>query len=277
MSGPVVEEGTVRQVGFVRLIDAVPELADGLSERDLAVARDSARAAVLAVSPGPWEPDTNFPGLLGYIVVSGFVLRTVTIAETPACEVLGPGDLLRPHDDPTAFGLMPARASFSAIGRVRVAVLDKTFLPVLVRCPQLIDPLLSRAISRARSLAALAAIGHMKRIDDRLVALFNHLASAHGNVRPEGIVIDIPLSHGQIGDIVGCERPSVTTSLGRLKARGVVVRRPDRSWLLNSESANLGAGSPRERAAELKDESRALTAEAEQAVRRSLAFAASRP
>src|SRR4051812_10748997 len=103
--GGAVEEGPVRQVGFARLLDVVPELADGLSERGIAVVGNSARAAVLAVSPGRWEPDTGAPGLLGYIVVSGFVLRKVTIGEAAACEVLGTGELLRPHDDPTAFGL----------------------------------------------------------------------------------------------------------------------------------------------------------------------------
>jgi CRP/FNR family cyclic AMP-dependent transcriptional regulator len=271
-----VQEVTVRQVGFARLLDVVPELADGLSEKARTVIRDRARVAVLDISPGPWEPDSAVPGLLAYIVVSGFLLRRVTIAETAACEVLGPGDLLRPHDDPTAFGLIPARAGLAAIGRVRVAVLDYTFLPVLARCPQLLDPLLSRPIARARSLVALAAIGHMKRVDDRLVALFSHLASAHGNVRPEGIVIDIPLSHEQIGDLVGCERPSVTTSLGRLKERGVLVRRPDRSWLLSTElvDTNGNGNSARERAALLSEQSQALTVEAHQAVRRSRVFVA---
>jgi CRP-like cAMP-binding protein len=254
------------------LLDAVPELADGLSERAREVARESARVAVLNISPGRWEP-APVPGFLGYIVVSGFLLRRVTIRDTPACEVLGQGAFLRPHDDPTAFGLMRTSASFTAIGRVRVVVLDYTFLPVLARCPQLLDPLLSRMIARTRDVSALAAIGHMKRVDDRLVALFSHLASAYGNVRPEGIVIEIPLSHEQIGDLVGCERPSVTTSLGRLRERGVLVRRQDRSWLLNTQLGDMNGGARRKRAAELNDESRALTVEARQAVLLSRAFA----
>jgi CRP-like cAMP-binding protein len=273
--GGAVQEATVRQVGFVRLIDAVPELADGLSERAIAIARGSARAPVLAISPGAWQPE-EVPGLLGYIVVSGFLLRRLTIGDTRACEVLGPADVLRPHDDPTAFGLTPTRAECAAIGPVRLAMLDETFLPTLARLPQLLDPLLSRAISRARSLAALAVIGHIKRVDDRLLALFSHLASAYGNVRPEGIVIAIPLSHEQIGDLVGCERPSVTTSLGRLRERGAIVRRADRSWLLDPESVELAADSPRGRASELTEASPGLTAAAEQAVPRSLSIAVSR-
>jgi hypothetical protein len=111
----------------------------------------------------------------------------------------------------------------------------------------------------------------LKRIDDRLLALFSHLGSMWGRVSPDGILLDVPLSHGQIGDIVGCERPSVTTSLGRLRARGIVKRRADRSWLLSSAIAEAAsAPSAIEQAKVLGEESRALMAQADQVRKGSL-------
>jgi hypothetical protein len=247
-------------------MDLVPELADDLSPRAAEVARQTAAASVMTMPAGIWEPDVvAAPGLLGYMVVSGYLLRKVTLQGTAASELLGRGDLLRPHDDPAADGLLVTAAEWTAVGPVRLAVLDNRLLLAMARCPQLLEPLLARGTARARGLTAIAAIGHMKRIDDRLLALFSHLGSMWGRVSRDGILLDIPLSHGQIGDIVGCERPSVTTSLGRLRARGIVKRRGDRSWLLSSAIAEAAsAPSAGEQAKVLGEESRALMAQAEQ-------------
>jgi CRP/FNR family cyclic AMP-dependent transcriptional regulator len=251
---------------FVRLLDAVPELADGLSPGAAQRARQTAIATVISIPVGTWEPDAVAgPGLLGYLVVSGYLLRTVTLHGTAASELLGRGDLLRADDDPEAEGLQVTASEWTAVGPVRLALLDKRLLLALARCPQLLEPLIARGTARARSLTAIAAIGHMKRIDDRLLALFSHLGSLWGRVTPDGIVLDIPLSHGQIGDIVGCERPSVTTSLGRLRARGIVRKRADRAWLLSSAIAKAAsAPSATEQAKVLGEESRALMAQADQ-------------
>src|SRR5712671_2171619 len=96
-----------RSGALVRLMDLVPELADGLSPRAAEVARQTAAASVMTMPAGIWEPDpVAAPGLLGYMVISGYLLRKVTLHGTAASELLGRGDLLRPHDDPAADGLL---------------------------------------------------------------------------------------------------------------------------------------------------------------------------
>jgi hypothetical protein len=270
MAAPV--QRAERSGAIVRLLDVVPELADDLSPRAAELAGQTAAAAVMTMPAGVWEPDAvATPGLLGYMVVSGYLLLKVTLHGTAASELLGRGDLLRTHDDPAADGLLVTAAEWTAVGPVRLAVLDEHLLLAVARCPQLLEPLLARGTTRARCLTAITAIGHMKRIDDRLLALFSHLGSMWGRVSRDGILLDIPLSHGQIGDIVGCERPSVTTSLGRLRARGIVKRRADRTWLLSSAIAEAAsAPSAMEQAKVLGDESRALMAQAEQVRRGAL-------
>ena len=61
--------------------------------------------------------------------------------------------------------------------------------------------------------------------------LFWHLAERWGNHTPEGIVIPLRLTHAQIGELIGAQRPSVTTALSRLGGEQLLfIRLPDGSW-----------------------------------------------
>src|SRR4051794_35309431 len=217
----------------VRLFEAVPELADLLPPETRPIVTETYATRALRLQPGSWTPPLPPDrGLIGYVITTGFILRHTELACERAAELLGPADLLRPHDSPLADGLLPVSAGWQVVPPTRLAVLENRFQGVVARYPQLAEALVSRVISRTRSAAALSAIGHMKRIHDRLVALFCHLASLHGRVSADGIVLSIPLSHQQIADLIGCERPSVTTALGPLRELGLVTRRGDRTWLL---------------------------------------------
>ena len=56
--------------------------------------------------------------------------------------------------------------------------------------------------------------------------------SAGAAWRPGGVVVSLRLPHRTLAGMVGARRPSVTTALGQLIARGEVERRPDGGWLL---------------------------------------------
>jgi hypothetical protein len=49
------------------------------------------------------------------------------------------------------------------------------------------------------------------------------------------VVVSLRLPHRTLAGMVGARRPSVTTALGQLIARGEVERRPDGGWLLLGE------------------------------------------
>ncbi|MFL5840643.1 MAG: Crp/Fnr family transcriptional regulator [Thermoleophilaceae bacterium] len=225
----------------MRLFEALPELADLIPPETRQIVSEAYAARALRLQPGSWTPPPPDRGLLGYVITSGFILRRTALGCGRAAELLGPADLLRPHDSPLADGLLPVRAGRQVLTPTRLAVLESGFQSVVGLYPQLAEGLVARAISRTRSAAALAAIGHMNRIHDRVVALFCHLASLHGKVSADGIVLSIPLSHEQIADLIGCERPSVTTALGRLRELGLVTRRYDRAWLLAQDLARAAA------------------------------------
>jgi hypothetical protein len=48
----------------------------------------------------------------------------------------------------------------------------------------------------------------------------------------DGVVVSLRLSHRTLAGMVGARRPSVTTALGQLMARGEIERRDDGEWVL---------------------------------------------
>jgi CRP-like cAMP-binding protein len=76
------------------------------------------------------------------------------------------------------------------------------------------------------------AILHLPRVEDRIVALFADLAERFGRMTPDGIVIDLPLTHQVIGDLVASRRPTISIALQTLAADGVVQRLDDGRWHL---------------------------------------------
>jgi CRP-like cAMP-binding protein len=258
----------------VSLLDLAPDLAHGIDDEARKVARDVLIVRTLDFDAGHWQPPPR-GGLLGFLVLDGFLVRYADIGSTNAAELLGPGDLARPWDDETSDGLIPVSSRFTALASGRLATLDTAFLESAAQFPGLLRALAARMMHRTRCATILAAIGHMKRVEDRLVVFFGHLAGEWGRVSPDGIVLPMPMAHALIADFVGAERPSVTTSLGRLRECGLVTRRADRTWVLAYDIGN--AANERvlrdqlDHARQLAAESRELSAQARKAISRSRA------
>lgn len=93
---------TLRSYEMVRLLDIDPDLAAALHGPQLERARACLQAIVLQV-PGPdWDPDpvrnAATAGWLGLYVTEGVMLRLVHVGQRTACELFGPGDVIRPWD-----------------------------------------------------------------------------------------------------------------------------------------------------------------------------------
>jgi CRP/FNR family transcriptional regulator, cyclic AMP receptor protein len=57
---------------------------------------------------------------------------------------------------------------------------------------------------------------------------------------PDGVLVSLRLSHRTLAGMVGARRPSVTTALGQLMARGDLERRADGEWLLRGAAPDTG-------------------------------------
>jgi CRP/FNR family transcriptional regulator, cyclic AMP receptor protein len=221
----------------VRLLDADPSLASGLSEEELAGARRYALADVVALTRGSYHPHDLFDGtgLLGLLVLDGLLIRQVAVGDRQCGELVGPGAVLRPWDDFGQVAPLPYEVSWRVVREVRLAQLDRRFLATIVHWPVLIETFTARAAERAHTLAFNVAIHCLRHVHLRLLALLWHLADRHGRVTREGTHVPLPLSHADLAELVGAQRPSVSVALKRLADAGQVRRAADNGWLLSHE------------------------------------------
>ena len=232
----------------VRLLDADPSLGDGLDEDELAAARRYAVADVVGLPRGTHHPQDVFSGegLLGLLVLDGLLIRRVAVGDRQCGELVGPGAVLRPWDDFGQTAPMPFEVSWRVVEELRLAPLDRRFLVTIVHWPALIENFTARAAERAHTLAFNVAIHCLRHVHLRLLTLLWHLADRFGSVTPEGTRVPLPLSHADLAELVGAQRPSVSVALGRLAEDGLVRRAADNSWLLShrppSELRDMRAG-----------------------------------
>ena len=219
--------------GSVQLLDVDPDLAHDLDPRRAREAAQRLYARVTDIQRGRWAPETaagNQP--IALLVLDGLLLREATVGDHPAAELLGPGDVVRAWDDEEQDELLPRTIGWTALAPTRVAVIDRGLAVRAAQWPEVFAALLDRAARRAERLVVLQAIAHLTRVDDRLLALLWCLAERWGRVVPDGVVVSLRLSHRTLAGMVGARRPSVTTALGQLMARGEIERREDGEWVL---------------------------------------------
>jgi hypothetical protein len=220
----------------ISLLDADPDFADGLDPETRERARRDARTRAQRLSPGAWdaaaamEPEIHHRGFLIY---EGLITREVEVLGRRCCELLGPGDVIRPWQWDPDGSHVQAEIGWEVLEPTRLAVLDHALVQRLAPYPQLGVELFSRGIRRAHALAVALAIAHHQRVDDRLRLTLWHLAERWGRVTPDGVVVPLPLTHERLAMLVGAHRPSVTTAMGELARDGAVSRRDGGEWVLH--------------------------------------------
>jgi CRP-like cAMP-binding protein len=221
----------------IRLLDADPSLGSGLSEEELAAARRYAVADVVELARGRYAPREHFDGtgLLGLLVLDGLLIRQVAVGDRHCGELVGPGAVLRPWDDFGQVAPLPFEVSWRVLREIRLAQLDRRFLATIVHWPALIETFTARAAERAHTLAFNVAIHCLRHVHLRLLTLLWHLADRYGRVTREGTHVPLPLSHADLAELVGAQRPSVSVALRRLADEGLVWRAADNGWLLSHE------------------------------------------
>lgn len=226
----------------IHLLDADPDLANGLSDDELPVARKLAVARVVDAHGSPWSPDEisrqTGPGWLGLFVVRGVLMRTVHVDSRVSCEIFGPGDLFRPWDADGEYAPLAIGVGWRVPRTTQLALLDPDFARRIGRWPTITAELISRVARRARALALNHAASHLSHAHARLAIAFWLLGERWGRVGTEGITITLPLTHETLAMLVGVRRPTVTLALKRLGAAGLLERRGADRWLLTNRAVN---------------------------------------
>ena len=220
----------------VHVLEVDRGLAARIERGDLAAASQHLVAAEYRVPQGPWSLDHPLggtPGDLGFLIVEGLLVRDVHVGRHVCAELLGVGDILRPWDgDEGDDAPVRHHSEWRVLEPARLAVLDARFALLAGRFPPLVAELVSRALRRSRHLAVLLAVSGIPRLDARLLGVMWHIADRWGHVSPDGTQIPLRLTHETLANLVGAQRPSVTTALRTLERRGQVRRDGDGGWIL---------------------------------------------
>lgn len=221
---------------LVRVLDAEPDLGADLDPETLSYAREELLAPAIpiewATNRGRWGP-TEPQGHLGLLIVKGLLVREVRLLGSASAEVLGEGDLIRPWGVDGELTLpVPAEIFWTVLLPCEVAILNPSFVRRAGRWPEVLARLTGRALTRAQAQGLHDAVTNLKHVETRLLVQFWHLAERWGRVGPEGISIEVPVTHEMLAKLVGATRPSVTTALGHLAERGLLIRDTGAVWRL---------------------------------------------
>ncbi|MGZ4277598.1 MAG: helix-turn-helix domain-containing protein [Solirubrobacteraceae bacterium] len=218
----------------VQVLAADPELGEALGGARLNRAVTASVAAVLRRDPGSWDAkedaDVARNGI-GLLVVEGMLVRRIGLEGRYGAELLSSGDVLQParHDGEEA--TLPLEAGWRVLTPLTLAILDLDWLVRMAPFPEVAVALVTRVMVRSRRLASMLAIAQHHRLEDRLRLIFWELADRYGRVGPDGVRLDVDLTHELLSHLVGAHRPSVSAALGRLEGQGG-IRRSGRGWLL---------------------------------------------
>ncbi|MBX9688362.1 MAG: Crp/Fnr family transcriptional regulator [Candidatus Obscuribacterales bacterium] len=147
--------------------------------------------------------------------------------------LLGPGDLLgdiswaEDSHDCSAETLEDCRVY--QLGRRDFEALVKENPGFALCLIQLLADRLKHAQSRIEDLV-------FRQVPSRVAKLFINLADNHGKMTPSGIVLDLPLTHQEIADIVGSSRVTVTQVLNRFRSMNWVAIKSKRVTIHDIEA-----------------------------------------
>lgn len=216
----------------VRLLDEDTALARTVARPAADAARRELVTQTLWIEPGRWSPPSDefadgFDGWLGMLILDGLMVRQIHAGGMRCCELLGPGDVIRPWDE-----ALESFGSWRVLEPTRLALLDVDFAQRAHCCPGIAAELMRRTLTRSQTLGVLLALTHARRADVRLRTLFWHLADRWGRVTPDGVLLSLRITHSLIAQLTGLRRPSVSVTLGELERSGEILRLDRGTWLM---------------------------------------------
>lgn len=155
---------------------------------------------------------------------SGSALRTIGLVEE--------GDVLvRPG---SGGGSSPALRC-RAIEESEVLLVDAATLARWMTVPQLAANVVRVLSAQVADRELAISIALETRVERRLLLKVRQLAERFGRVTPEGVRLDLRLTHQQLAEMVGAVRESVTIALRSLAEQGILEVRNRTILLLRND------------------------------------------
>ena len=216
----------------IALASLWPEIADPIPAEDREVAARVLTVPLLTSADATLSElmTAEAPTAFAFIVAEGVVFKETVFASRSALELLGPGDVLAPPLDPSLQAESRAISRYDAHGPASLAALDQRFTQAARRWPGLADLLHDRRGRQMHRASMHLAMLHQPRAEDRLLSLFVDLAERFGRMTPDGVIIELDLTHELIGRLIGARRPTVSLALSAVGMNGSLVRLDNGGW-----------------------------------------------
>ena len=134
--------------------------------------------------------------------------------------MLEEGDVIvRPSDGWTSVG---PRVRCFAIEDALMHLVDRERLDAWMHDPDLAANVVRVLSAQIADRELAVAIALEPRVERRLLLKLRQLAERWGRVTPDGIRLDLRLTHQELANMVGAVRESVTIALGRLASAGEI-------------------------------------------------------
>jgi CRP/FNR family cyclic AMP-dependent transcriptional regulator len=184
-----------------------------------------------------YEDDTNN---YMYLVLSG---RVKVIQNTEG----GKEIILAIHKAGESFGELSlidcktSSASVLALEHTTAAIINKiNFFNILYDQKKVLNNMLQMFCLRLRDSWSRVQMANLRTASQRVTMLLNQLASEHGEEVPEGMLLNIRLTHQNMADMTGLTREAVTRVLDKLQKEGLVsIRKDKKIFLLPSFQKDL--------------------------------------
>jgi CRP/FNR family transcriptional regulator, cyclic AMP receptor protein len=190
--------------------------------------------SVLSLLAGASVGANRFDGVSLLLIEEGLVLVSASNRESARRIVLslaGPGAVVLPPDtDENLEALTDARATVvSPSSKLRL-------LEIPAAAVSIVDGIRAALQDCRESLAHFASRRHADRVRLKLI----QLASSHGKVGTNGLLLDVPLTHELLADMVGSRRETVTRALAQLEHEGIIQHERGR-YRLDISPEELGS------------------------------------
>jgi CRP/FNR family transcriptional regulator, cyclic AMP receptor protein len=228
-----------RATGRVALLRLDAGLRAAVPADELTAAERFVTVPGRALEPGTWTVPTVGADAEAFaaLLVEGLVTHETTIAGRRTADLLGPGDVFHPWRSFDA--AIPGTSRWASGSTALVAVLDARFIAAARRWPQLYLVIHDRMADQLDRAAARAAIMGLPRVEQRVLGLLWQLAERWGKVHPEGVVLDLAVTHELIGQLVGAQRPTVSLAIRALADDDLLRRTDEGAWLLDHDIGNM--------------------------------------
>jgi hypothetical protein len=230
---PVEELGGARR--FAPVLARDPDLGEDLDPDQFELAAAEVVAPVIEYDSDFWDttpPDFDPRSTVGLLMFSGLLQRGVTVGDYTCAELLGPGDVVQPWLRIGPEQSVVTDVDWNVAAPVTVAVLDRHFVESANPWPQLYAALARRLMQRSHWLSFHLAVCGLRRVEDRLLIVLWHFADRWGTMTPEGVRLDLRLTHELLASVIGARRPSVSGAVKTLVHEDRVRQLPRSRWLL---------------------------------------------